>query len=75
MLLGLMPMARARNGRRQTLYYIICGIADFFSRKLSIAGFTHQFVGGPPPAPPGKDVCGVDPTEDELGCESFEVCP
>ena len=39
-----------------------------------IANLTHQFVGGPPPARPGKEVCGVDPTEDELGCESFERC-
>ncbi len=38
-----------------------------------IASLTYQFVGGPPPALPGKD-CGGDPTEDELGCESFAAC-
>ena len=40
-----------------------------------IANLTHQFLGGPPPSAPGKDVCGVDPTEDELGCDSFTACP
>ena len=39
-----------------------------------IANLTHQFVGGPPPAAPGKDACGVDPTDDELSCESFAAC-
>ncbi len=38
-----------------------------------IANLTHQFVGGPPPALPGK-VCGVDPTDDDLGCGSFAEC-
>ena len=35
-----------------------------------------QFGGGidPPPAP-GKDACGLDPTDAELGCETFERCP
>ena len=40
-----------------------------------ILSLTHQFLGGLPPAPPGKEVCGVDPTNDELGCESFAACP
>ncbi len=40
-----------------------------------IGNLMHQFVGGPPPAPPGRDACGVDPTDDdELGCESFPPC-
>ena len=41
-----------------------------------IYNLTHQFVGGidPPPAP-GTQICGPDPTDDELGCESFPVCP
>ncbi len=42
---------------------------------FSATHVTHQFVGGPPPAPPGKDACGVDPAEDELSCESFAACP
>ncbi len=39
-----------------------------------IANLSHQFLGTAPPAPPGKDTCGVDPTEDDesvggdLGC-------
>ncbi len=45
-----------------------------------IANLSHQFLGTAPPAPPGKDTCGIDPTEDDasvggdLGCESYEVC-
>ncbi len=46
-----------------------------------IASLSHQFLGTAPPAPPGKDTCGVDPTEDapdvggELGCENpHESC-
>lgn len=41
-----------------------------------IANLSHQFLGTAPPAPPGKDSCGVDPTEDDpavngdLGCEN-----
>ncbi len=39
-----------------------------------IANLSHQFLGTAPPAPPGKDTCGLDPTEDDasvggdLGC-------
>ena len=40
-----------------------------------IANLTHQFVGGPPPAAPGKEICGVDPTDDEIGCDTFAQCP
>ncbi len=41
-----------------------------------IANLSHQFLGTAPPAPPGKETCGVDPTEDseevggDLGCET-----
>lgn len=35
--------------------------------------FSYQYEGGPaPPAP--FPACGVDPTGDELSCESFEAC-
>ncbi len=40
-----------------------------------IASLTHQFIGGPPPAAPGKANCGVDPTDDEIGCDTFAQCP
>ena len=40
-----------------------------------ISSLTHQFVGGPPPAAPGKEICGVDPTDDEIGCDTFARCP
>ncbi len=34
-----------------------------------IGNLSHQFLGMAPPAPPGKDVCGPDPTDDdELDC-------
>ncbi len=39
-----------------------------------IANLSHQFLGTAPPAPPGKDTCGPDPTADDdsvggdLGC-------
>ena len=41
-----------------------------------IYNLTFQFVGGidPPPAP-GEKECGPDPTDDDLGCETFESCP
>ncbi|MBN1421241.1 MAG: hypothetical protein JXP34_20880 [Planctomycetes bacterium] len=34
----------------------------------------YQFASGIPPAPPGPFACGVDPTDDALGCASFEPC-
>lgn len=37
----------------------------------AVANLSHLFLGAAPPAPPGKDQCGVDPTEDsegDLGC-------
>lgn len=36
--------------------------------------FELLFAGGPPPPPPSFDTCGVDPTPDELDCESFLPC-
>jgi hypothetical protein len=33
----------------------------------------HLFLGGPPPAPPGPDACGRDPTPDNLFCFQ-QVC-
>ena len=40
----------------------------------AIYHFSHLFSGGPAPAAP-FDSCGVDMTEDDLGCESYGVCP
>jgi hypothetical protein len=34
---------------------------------------TYLFRGGAPPPPPFPD-CGVDPTRDDLSCESYELC-
>ncbi len=46
-----------------------------------IANLSHQFLGTAPPAPPGKDTCGEDPTDDDpnlpdadLGCETEPAC-
>lgn len=39
-----------------------------------IANLSHQFLGQAPPAPPGKDTCGEDPTPDELGCDTPPTC-
>ncbi len=32
------------------------------------------FSGGTSPPPPGHEECGVDPTEDELNCASYDGC-
>lgn len=40
----------------------------------AVAMLAYQFLGGPPPAEPGLS-CGVDPTGDGLGCETYEACP
>ncbi len=40
----------------------------------AIAGLSHLFLGLTEPAPPGKETCGFDPTEDALGCEAFSPC-
>ena len=52
------------------------GVPPLFSLDITdpIANLTHQFVGGPSPAVPGKDTCGADPTEDDLTCDSFAAC-
>ncbi len=39
-----------------------------------IASLSHQFIGTAPPAPPGLESCGVDPTEDDLDCLNYEPC-
>ncbi len=43
-----------------------------------IANLSHQFLGTAPPAPPGKEVCGPDPSDDadgvDLGCEVEPAC-
>jgi len=38
-----------------------------------IRSLSFLFLGGPAPAEPGLS-CGVDPTPDELGCDSFAPC-
>lgn len=38
-----------------------------------IYDLSYLFVGGPAPAEPFPS-CGIDPTPDELGCESFRGC-
>ncbi len=37
-----------------------------------IGNLSHQFLGTVPPALPGNEVCGEDPTEDELTCLCYE---
>jgi hypothetical protein len=39
----------------------------------AVAGLLFLFAGGPGPTPPGAD-CGVDATEDALGCEAAPTC-
>ncbi len=34
-----------------------------------ISNLSFQFLGTAPPAPPGKDSCGTDWSDDEVGCE------
>ena len=36
--------------------------------------FNFLFVGGPPPPPPGTVACGLDETDDNLECASYENC-
>lgn len=46
----------------------------------AIGSLSHQFLGTAPPPPPGKEICGVDPTDDapdeggDLGCENPPTC-
>jgi len=35
---------------------------------------SYLFVSGPAPPAPGPESCGVDPTEDELGCDMGSPC-
>ncbi len=39
-----------------------------------VYNINYQFAMGPPPPVPFPD-CGLDPTADALGCESFAACP
>ena len=41
----------------------------------AIYALASLFSGGPPPALPGPDACGPDPTDDILTCDSFPPCP
>ncbi len=41
----------------------------------SIGTFSFLFLNGVPPAPPGRDECGEDPTDDRLGCNAYSECP
>ena len=38
-----------------------------------ISNLAYQFMGDEGPAAPGL-TCGVDPTEDALGCENYRSC-
>ena len=40
----------------------------------SIGTFNWLFAGGEAPAPPGFQQCGVDPTDDDLGCANPPDC-
>ena len=41
-----------------------------------VGNLSHQFLGQAPPAPPGKESCGADPTDDDLSCDGYpqELC-
>ena len=42
----------------------------------SIGTFNWLFLAGAPPAPPGHETCGEDPTpSDALDCDFFAACP
>ncbi|MEM7235171.1 MAG: hypothetical protein AAF517_23535 [Planctomycetota bacterium] len=36
--------------------------------------FNYLFLGGRPPEEPFADGCGVDTTDDPLGCDSYPSC-
>ncbi len=40
----------------------------------AIVTLTYKFLGGEPPASPGPEKCGVDPTEENLACDSYPAC-
>lgn len=48
--------------------------SGFLDLTDPVANFLNQFLGGVPPALPGKEICGPDPTPDELRCEGFLGC-
>ncbi len=48
--------------------------SSFLDVSDPIASLSYQFLGTAPPAAPGFETCGVDPTEDNLTCESFGLC-
>ena len=41
----------------------------------SIGIFNFLFLNGVPPAPPGRNKCGEDPTDDGLSCNKYSECP
>lgn len=50
------------------------GVVNGLVDALFVLAF--QFSGGdPPPPPPPGGPCGSDPTADNLGCDSYGVCP
>jgi hypothetical protein len=53
-----------------------CDSNDDGAADLSDASFllNYLFTGGRVPPPPGPDACGVDETEDGLGCEGESGC-
>lgn len=48
---------------------LVNGVAD------ALFGLGGLFSGGPPLPAPGMFDCGIDPTDDDLGCLAFENCP
>ena len=40
----------------------------------AIATLSALFNGGPNPPTPGPDNCDLDPTDDLLGCGSYDGC-
>ncbi|MBI4605125.1 MAG: hypothetical protein HY721_24440, partial [Planctomycetes bacterium] len=40
----------------------------------AVFGLNYLFLGGKTPPSPGPDACGPDPTDDGLGCGSYERC-
>ena len=41
----------------------------------SIGTFNWLFLGQAPPAMPGPELCGVDPTPQGPGCNAYSECP
>ncbi|MBI4585061.1 MAG: hypothetical protein HY717_13695, partial [Planctomycetes bacterium] len=40
----------------------------------AIVTLTYKFLGGEPPAAPGPERCGVDPTAEGLAYDSYPAC-